>query len=198
MVMQIAQEDVAEGATGQRKEHDEFEDRKTAARFLRGRLGIAFLVFGGVGQLGGGAVHHFDRAALELAGRAHATIGGLGGGAQGLHLSGVAVIDRTLVVELKERLDLANDLAAGGLGFEELPEEALERQPQGENALAAVRSLLFGGKQRSGQQVAQVLLGLGQGGLANGLGGAPAQGGQPRAEGREAGCQHRAVILPPY
>jgi len=147
---------------------------------------------------------------LELADHAHAAVGGLGGGAHGLfqplprqaqsglHISGVALIDGTLVVELEERLDLADDLAARGLGFEQLPEETLEGQPQGVNALAAVGALVFGGEQRGGEQVAPGRLELGQGGLANGLGRAPAQGGQPRAESREVRGQHRAVILPPH
>jgi hypothetical protein len=123
----------------------------------------------------------------------------LAGQAQpGLHISGVTLIDGAFLVKLEEGLDLADDLAAGGLGFEQLPEEALEGQPQGVNARAAVGALVFGGEQRRGQQVVQVLLELSQGGLAKGLGRAPAQGGQPRTEGREVGCQHRAVILPPY
>ncbi len=86
-------------------------------------------------------------------------------------------------MQAEEGLHLADDLAAGGLGFEHLPEEAFEGQAQAEDALTAVGTVLFGGEQRGGQQVAEVFLELAQGGLAHGVGGAAAQGGQAGAEG---------------
>jgi hypothetical protein len=34
--------------------------------------------------------------------------------------------------------------------------------------------------------------------LANEVSGPAAQGGQPRTEGGEIGCMHKAVYIPPY
>ena len=59
-----------------------------------------------------------------------------------------------------------------------------------EDPLAAVRAFFLEGEQRGGKEVAQVLLELGQGGLADGLGGAAAEGGEARAPGREVGGVH--------
>ena len=84
MVMQVARQHVEDGPTGQGHQDDELHHRKAAAAFLGGRLGIALLVFARVGQLGGRAIHHFNGPALQLAARARAPVGGLGGGGQGL------------------------------------------------------------------------------------------------------------------
>ena len=87
------------------------------------------------------------------------------------------------------------------VGGEHLPDEALEGQAQGEDALAAVGAVVRGGEHMGGEEVTQVLLELGQGGLADGLGGAAAQGGQAGAEGgeeRRVDHGHKAVYIPPY
>ena len=100
-------------------------------------------------------------------------------------------------VQPEQGLDLADDLPAGGLGFEQLPEKALEGQAQAKDAVAAVGTFVFGGEQRRRQEVAQVFLELGQGRLAKAVSGPAAQGGQSGTEGREIGCVHRAVYIPP-
>ena len=61
---------------------------------------------------------------------------------QGQPLAGLAVgaavfIDPALVMEGEEGLDLADDFAAGGFGFEDLVEEAKEGAAHAEDALAA-------------------------------------------------------------
>ena len=89
-------------------------------------------------------------------------------------------------MQAQQRLDLADDFTAGGFGFEHLPDKAFESQAQAEDAVAAVGADLFGGEQRRGQKIAQMVLELGQGGLADGGGGA-AQGGQAAAQAREVG-----------
>ena len=103
-------------------------------------------------------------------------------------------------MQAQEGLDVADDFAAGG-GGEHLPDEALEGQAQGEDAGAAGGAVVRGGEHVGGEEVPQVLLELGQGSLADGVGGAAAQGGQAGAEGGEEGRGHhvhRAVVIPPY
>jgi hypothetical protein len=51
-------------------------------------------------------------------------------------------VDRALVVEGKECLDLPDDLAAGALGVQDLIEKAKEGASQGIDALAAVWALV--------------------------------------------------------
>ena len=65
---------------------------------------------------------------------------------------------------------------------------------QAEDALPAVEAVRRGREQPGRQKIAQVLLELGQGGLADGLDGAPAQGGQPGAERREIRSVHSKYI----
>ena len=208
MVAQAVHDHLKNSPAAQGEEHHEFHNRKTTAGLLSGGLGVAFLVFLGIGQLGGGTIDHFDGAALQLAGGTGAVIGGLSGGAQGLlqpfprqaqaglHVSRVALIDRALAVQPEEGLDLPHDLPAGGFGSEQLPDKALEGQAQGEDAVAAVGAVLRGGEQRGGQEVAQVFLELGQGGLTK-RAGAAAQGGQPGAEFGEKRCFHSEYIYLP-
>lgn len=93
-----------------------------------------------------------------------------------------------------EGLHLPHDLAAGGAGLEHLPEETLAGQAQAEDPFPAVGARLLGGEQRRREAVAQALLELGQRGLAEGLGGAAAQGGQPGAEGGKEGRGHGKYI----
>jgi hypothetical protein len=62
----------------------------------------------------------------------------------GLHVSRVTLVDGAFTVQAEKGLHLADDFTAGGLGLEQLPDEALEGQAQGEDALAAVGALLFG------------------------------------------------------
>ena len=103
-------------------------------------------------------------------------------------------------MQAQQSLDLSDDLAAGGLGCEDLPDKTFKGQAQAKNALTAVGTFVGGRQERCRQELAQVFLELAQGGLANGLGGAAAQSGQARAEGWEVRCNHvvRAVYIPPY
>jgi hypothetical protein len=103
----------------------------------------------------------------------------------GLDIGRVALVDRGPAVQAQEGLDLAHNLPAGGLGFEHLPDEALEGQAQAKDPLPAISSLLGGREQGGGQEVAQVFVKLGQGGLAEAMGGAAPQSGQAGAEGWE-------------
>jgi hypothetical protein len=57
-------------------------------------------------------------------------------------------------VGLKERLHRSDHLAAGGLGFEHLPDKALESQAQREHPLPAVLALLFARQQLGRQEQA--------------------------------------------
>jgi hypothetical protein len=97
-------------------------------------------------------------------------------------------------VEAEEGLDLADDLAAGRPGLEQLPDETLEGEAEVEDPVAAVGAFVLGGQQRSGEEVAEILLELSQGGLADGLGGAAAEGGQAGTPGREIRSVHVRYI----
>jgi hypothetical protein len=113
-----------------------------------------------------------------LAAWAGATIRGLGGGGEGLFQSffgqaepgldvgRVAFIDVAAALQPEQGLDLSNDFPARGLGFEQLPEKALEGQAQAKDAVAAVGTLVFGREQGRREEVAQVFLELGEGRLA--------------------------------
>lgn len=202
VMVQAAHDHVEHGAAAQGEEHHELEDGEAAAFLLDRRLGIAFLVARRVGQLRRRAVHHFDRAAVELPPRSDPLVGSVGGAAQRLFqpLPGQAVarldigrvvrIDPPPAVQAEECLDVADHLAAGGGWVEQLPHEAFEGQAQAEDALATVGPLLGGRQERGREDLAQVVLELTQGGLAEGVGGAPAQGGQPGAEGGKERCFH--------
>ena len=76
-----------------------------------------------------------------------------------------------------------------------MPEETLEGQPQGEDPLAAIGALLLLGEQWIGQEVAQMSLELGHGGLANGLSCPAAEGGQAGAHSGEIGRVHFVVSI---
>src|ERR1017187_6643463 len=106
----------------------------------------------------------------------------------------VALINRGAALQAQPGLDLTDDLAAGGFGFEQLPDEAFEGQAQAEDAVAAVGAVLLGREQRCGQKIAQVLLELGQGGLAEALGGAAAQAARRGGEaGKQGVCIERYI-----
>ena len=161
-------------------------------------------------QTSRGAVHDLDGTVLEPGTLAHPEIGGLGGGGEGffqpfpgqtqagLNVGRIALRDRRQALQSAQGLDLADHLAAGRLEFKHLPQKAFERQAQREVAFRAVGSLLLAGQKRGGQQVADLVLELAQGGLAQGVDGAPAQSGQAGAEGGEERRVHRAVSIPPY
>jgi hypothetical protein len=202
MVMQAAGEDVEHCAASQRHQHHKLHQGEATTAFLGGGLGIALLVFPGVRQLRGGAVHHFDGPALQLTAGARAPVCGLGGGGHrffqalfgqpqpGLDIGGVAGGRTPQARQPEECLDLADDLAAGGPGLEHLPEETFQGQAQSEHPFPAVGALILAGQERGGQKITELILELGEGGLAEGVHRPAAEGGQPGAEGGEIRGAH--------
>ena len=106
------------------------------------------------------------------------------------------LIDRVLVLEGEEGLDLADDFAAGGIGFEHLAQEAKEGAAHAIDALAAIAALVGLGKQARRQERLEQQLQVAKTLLAEVLDPAT-QGRQARAQGRKEGCVHRAVYIPP-
>ena len=98
----------------------------------------------------------------------------------------------------KQGMNLAHNFAAGGLGFEHLPKEAFAGQAQRENALATIGAVVLRAEQRSGDQVAAVFLELAQRGLADGLGGPAAHGGEAGLQGGKIRCVHKPVYIQTY
>lgn len=187
-MMQVAQQNVEHRPAAQGEEHHEFHHGKAATRLLGAGLRMGFLVGGRVGQLSGRAV------------------GALSGGAQGLFqpflgqtqpgldIGRIACRDGGQSPQSAQGLHLADHFATGRPGFEHLPQKAFEGQAQRKIALATVEPVLLAGQERGGQEVAELFLQLAQGGLAPGLGGAPAHSGQAGAPGRkEWRAHHRAV-----
>ena len=80
------------------------------------------------------------------------------------------------------------------MGIESLPEEALHGQAEVEDAVAAVEALVFLGQEIGRQDLLQEGFELGQGGLADLLGGALAAGGQLRPPCREKRRLHVQYI----
>lgn len=69
-----------------------------------------------------------------------------------------------------------------------MPKETLEGEARAEDAVPAIGSLVCGRQQGGGEEVPQVWLESGQGGLAEGLGGAAAEGSQPGTKSGEKRC----------
>ena len=111
-------------------------------------------------------------------------------------------IDRAGAFQGEERLNLAHDLATGGVGLKNLPNPAPEGAKQGKDALPAVILSLARVEEAGGKGGSEAGLDLGEGGTAKlvgkGLGGT--HGSQPVApSGKEGGLGHnRAVCVPPY
>jgi hypothetical protein len=155
--------------------------------------------------LGRGAIHYFDRSAGQSPAAAGASFGGGSGGGQdpcqtvfgqalaGLAIGAGALVHRAETFEPEEGLNLAHDLTASSLGFENLPQETLEGQPQAIDALAAVVRLVLLGKEMKRKEAFQIMLQLSQGGLLDLLGGGTAGRGQAGSELREEGCVHGPV-----
>src|SRR6266446_1654065 len=154
MVVPVAQHDIEHGTAGQREEHHEFEDGKTAAFLLGGRLWMAFLVFLGVGQLSGGGLNDFHRTAIELAAGGDRAVApkAFSSRSRGSRCRACTQAEspssmESSTVEAEQSLDMADDLAAGGFGGEHLPKETFEGPAQAKDPVAAVRSLLGRRKQ---------------------------------------------------
>jgi chloramphenicol 3-O-phosphotransferase len=96
-------------------------------------------------------------------------------------------------MEGEERLNLANNLAAGAVGFEYLIEEAKEGAPHAIDALAAVGAFVGLGEQARRQQWVEQLFEVGEALLAEVSDPMP-QVGQPGAERGKERCVHRGGI----
>src|SRR5262249_31381176 len=131
------------------------QQRKTTAGFLAAGLRISALVFRGVRQAGAGAVDENDPQTVpQLSGFFS---GGGDGHAQTLEpiqgqpLAGLAIgtcafVHKASPMQAKERLDLADDFAAGAVGIEDLVEEGKESTAHTIDAIPAVRALVVLGK----------------------------------------------------
>jgi hypothetical protein len=117
----------------------------------------------------------------------------------GLNVSRVVLVDGSAAVQPQKPLNLADDLPAGGARLEHLPDEAFEGQTQVEAAIAAIGTFICLGKKVNGDEGAQLLLELGQGGLAELLGNATARRSEFGAKSREERSSHTwAVYIPPH
>lgn len=207
MVVEIVHEHLQNGAAGQAKEDHELHDRKATTRFLHLGLRKALLIGGGIGRLGGGAVHGLNWPTLQGLGLVGAGLGGLRGRPQslfqmfprhplpGLDVSRIPLGHRDATGQAAQGLHVTDHFAAGGGGVEELPDETFDGEPQGKIPLSTVRAFFCAGQETGRQAVTQVLLALSQSALAKLVGGAAAEGGQARAQGWEEGrlhsCQYR-------
>ena len=82
-----------------------------------------------------------------------------------LAVSAGGLVDLAGLMEGKERLHLADDLAARGMSLEDLPDPAPEGAGEGKDALSGVILGLVLSKQSARQSVGKALLDLAQGGL---------------------------------
>src|SRR5882724_9576479 len=107
-----------------------------------------------------------------------------------------------LVLQIKEGLELTNDLTAGGRGIKALPEHAPEGALAGVVTVAAV--LVSGGlgEEIGGHPRGKTGFQLAEGKGAHGtdeFGGTGAHRIEAvRPRGKEGGLRHRAVYIPPY
>ncbi|PYI81020.1 MAG: hypothetical protein DME26_20610 [Verrucomicrobia bacterium] len=195
---QIAGDQTQNGAA----EHGEHHHHPQHGEIRFGALDwrIGFAVFWGVGQGQGGPISQLEPPALEQGQGWSGLVGGLGGGGQGLGklaqgqagfgtaVSAVFFGKAGAAVQDEQRLELADDLAAGGLGVKALPEQTPEGAPLGVEAVAAVGFFGRFGEQRLGQPSPETLFELAERAgahLAKGLGGAGTHGRQHSAQGRE-------------
>jgi hypothetical protein len=97
-------------------------------------------------------------------------------------------------VEGKERLDLADDLAAGAIGIEDLIEEAKKGASDVIDSITAVGAFVGLGQKARGQEWTEELIEVEEALLAQDLN-AVAQGSQALTQLREVGCVHRQVYI---
>src|SRR5436190_8336527 len=188
MMTQAAEHHLQYGSAVQTKEHYELDYRKAAPGFLPRRLGIGLLILFAVSQLRGGPVDDLDGPSLQRSARGEPLSGCLSDGTQSgphvclgqtlacLHISRVVLVDRNLALQAQKSLHLAHHFAARRAGFKHLPDEALKSEAQTEASLATVWALLLLREQLSGDEVADLLLKLGQSILAQALKASAPQG----------------------
>jgi hypothetical protein len=87
-------------------------------------------------------------------------------------------------------LDLADHFTARGAWTEHLPDKALASQAQAERAIPAIGALVIAGQEVDGDELAEFLTQLSQGGLAQGLKGTASQGRQGGPETRKVRSIH--------
>ncbi len=159
-------------------------------------------------------LHGSDGAGLQQRLGSSQMVGGFCGGAQpcGERVQGQAGFGPTvsavlwgewrLVLQIKEGLELTNDLTAGGRGIKALPEHAPEGALAGVVTVAAV--LVSGGlgEEIGGHPRGKTGFQLAEGKGAHGtdeFGGTGAHRIEAvRPRGKEGGLRHRAVYIPPY
>jgi len=193
MLMFVAFGVIEQAAAAQAEDAHNLQQGKTPARLLRTRLRVSPLVLRGVGQREGAPVDDFGAQAMPEwldfrqkplgAGRhrvANALEAVQGQAEAGLTVSAGAVIDRALVVQTKQGLDLPDHLPAGTGRIERLLEEAPKGATQRKDAVATVGPLLGLREQPGWNEPFQMQEAL----LADVLD-APDQGRQARAPRRE-------------
>ena len=157
------------------------------------------MILFGVRGAGGGAVDDFGAQAkpeglglgqefFGVSGDGHpeALEGVQGQAAAGLAVAAGACVDGPQVVKGEEGLHLADGLAAGASGIERLGAEATEGAAHGEDALAAVGTVVGLGQQSGREQATEEVFEVEEALLADVLD-AAAEGGEAGAEGGEKG-----------
>jgi hypothetical protein len=191
-----------ESSAGQREEHDDAQIRKARAgeQIFARRKGGA--IFRRIRQAAATGIDDPNGTALE-----QDFVGNRGGGfgavkalpenimkqvigelASRLAVSGCAFIDAAGLVQGKESLDLAHDLATGSVGLKDLPEPAPDGARQGKYALSGM--IFFGilAQQRQGDRGGEAHFDLGQsqlGETAHEADGVLAEVGELGAPGRK-------------
>ena len=137
------------GAAEQGKEHHDAHHREAGFVGTLERW-IGFPGFRRIGQRDGGAIDGLQRPAPELGHGRGQPVSGFGRGRQafgefgqgqapfGAAVGPVLLRNAGSVLQSKEGLELTDDLPAGGVGIEALPEHAPEGAPAGVVAVAAV------------------------------------------------------------
>jgi hypothetical protein len=182
---------IEQDAGGQAEHADELQEWEAAAGLLAAGLGISTLGFERVGRAGRGAVNDFDLQAMPkdtgFFGVRGDRAAQAGQNVQRQPLSSLTVgagafVHRVARLQDEERLDLADDLAAGALGIEDLKEEAEKGAAEGIDALTAVGAFVRLGEQTRGQERSEERFQMEEVLLAQAMD-AFAQGGEASAKG---------------
>jgi hypothetical protein len=194
MLMLVAFDVIEQDATGQTKDPDQLQEGAPTARFLGAGLRIGALVLGRVGSGDAGAVDDLGVEAAPIPwgageerfdarrdGMAEAGERVQGQAPAGLAVGAGARVDVAEAVEPEAGAGVADDLAAGAAGMEDLIEEAPEGAAAREDPLAAGGALLGRGEEAGGQELAEPAFELKETVLAHRLAAA--------ATGREAGAE---------
>ena len=204
---------VEDAAAARAPHHEQVQLREPDARFLGGGLGIILPILRGIGQGEGGAVDDLHHPAVPSVLWRDAIIRQLRallerGGEQRLRqpsarltVGAVRVVDGPLRAEPELGLQLADDLPAGGVALQHLPQETPPSAAHRVGPLARTR--LRGIEGRNPREPrAEKLLQLVEGaapqiGVDDPQRGAGRAGEAAAPSGKERSVEHRAVYLPP-